>query len=77
MSHHFSAHGVARPEGNDVVYRVFCLDVFSHAAGVLAQSLGVDHSVEFSGKILSSQDADGDCNVFRVALHPHFLDNIF
>ena len=73
LTHHFGAHGVAWPEWYDVVDRVLCLDVLCHAARVLAQSLGVDHSVES----VLTEDANCHSDILGVALNFNLLDNVF
>ena len=42
VTHHVGAHGVARPEGENVGDGAALLDVLRHAGRVLGEPLGVD-----------------------------------
>ncbi len=70
FTHHISAHGIARPQRQDVGKVARGGAVLGHAAAVLGQALRVDHAVEG----VQGSGLEGDANVRRVALHVHLAD---
>ena len=71
VTHHVGAHGVARPEGENVGDGAALLDVLRHAGRVLGEPLGVDEPVE-----LVQVRRDRQRDVLRVARDAHVLHNV-